>query len=459
MSEAKSFADKAVELLLRSLRTVFNERVVQAAERLIVQTRENLTGQEVLLEPTLVLNSDRKINTKSTLPWMLSNEEKAKMDFSSMDFASQNTLGVGSAESEDVDIEAMIGASKKALNFLQRQVRLQSTNINSFAKTKKDELEQVRKERAIEKDRFREEALLAKSLEEAAKESAEIPVVMVESIKEPEIIIPEKPVEIAKQIPSEPEVIQAPRSVEAHFANEPSKQAKPVKPAKEPKPQKPPKPPRVKREFNFPKPTLKFTGAGLGALLVVGIAATVFLVIDRQDSSREDMPLSETSIPAPTPSESSATVVDEDLLGSGSYDVSSITSDDFNNLSNLEKIAFATFFHTPNLSEDEILQVLAGLEKQFRSCLGRGVVRPTNCPIVEDRPNIRSIKWRWIQSVRPQFLQKDDGRIYVEVEYAATNSGFYQKGNRSVKFNDFDAGNKIALISLSNGKVSITWNP
>lgn len=454
MSEAKSFADKAVELLLRSLRTVFNERVVQAAERLIVQTRENLTGEEVLLEPTLVFKNDRKINTKSTLPWMLSNEEKAKMDFSSTDFASQNTLGVGSADSEDVDIEAMMDASKKALNFLQKQIRLQSTNINSFAKTKKDELEQVRKERAIEKDRLREEALLAKSLEEAAKKSVEIPVVMVESIKEPEIIIPEKPVEIAKQIPIVSEVIQAPRSVEAQFANEPSKQAKPVKPAKEPKP---PKPPRVKRKFHFPKPTLKFTGAALGALLVVGIAATVFLVIDRQNSSSEDMPLSETS--TPTPSESSATVVDEDLLGSGSYDVSSITSDDFNNFSNLEKIAFATFFYTPNLSEDEILEVLAALEKQFRSCLGRGEVRPTNCPIVEDRPNIRSIKWRWIQSVRPQFLQQDDGRIYVEVEYAATNSGLYQKGNRSVKFTDFDAGNKVALISLSNGKVSITWNP
>ena len=457
MSEAKSFADKAVELLLRSLRTVFNERVVQAVERLIVQTRENLTGEEVLLEPKLVFKSDRKINTKSTLPWMLSNEEKAKMNFSSIDFASQNTLGVGSAESEDVDIEAMVDASKKALNFLQKQIRVQSTKINSFAKTKKGELEQVRRERAIEKNRLREEALLAKSLEEETKKSAEIPVVMVESIKEPEIIIPEKPVEIAKQIPIEPEVIQAPRSVEAPLANEPSKQAKPAKPAKEPKPPKPPKPPRVKREFNFPKPTLKFTSAVLGALLVVGIAATVFLVIDRQNSSSEDMPLSETS--TPTPSESSATVVDEDLLGSGSYDVDSITSDDFNNLSNLEKIAFATFFYTPDLSEDEILQVLAALEKQFRSCLGRGEARPTNCPIVEDRPNIRSIKWRWTQSVRPQFLRQDDGRIYVEVEYAATNSGLYQKGNRSVKFTDFDGGNKVALISLSNGKVSITWNP
>ena len=108
MAEDKSFADKAVELLLRSLRTIFNERVVLAVETLIVQTRENFVGQEVLLESTTVVASDRKINTSSTLPWMLSNEEKAKMDFTSIDFASQNSLGVGSAESEDVDIEAMI---------------------------------------------------------------------------------------------------------------------------------------------------------------------------------------------------------------------------------------------------------------------------------------------------------------------------------------------------------------
>ena len=108
MAEDKSFADKAVERLLRSLRTIFNERVVLAVEKLIVQTRESFIGQEELLEPTVIVGSDREINTSSTLPWMLSNEEKVKMDFTSIDFASQNSLGVGSAESEDVDIEAMI---------------------------------------------------------------------------------------------------------------------------------------------------------------------------------------------------------------------------------------------------------------------------------------------------------------------------------------------------------------
>jgi hypothetical protein len=131
MAEAKSFADKAVDLLLRSLRTVFNERVVQAVEKLIVQTRESFIGQEEPLEPTLISTSDRKINTKSTLPWMLRNEEKAKLDFTSIDFTSKNTVGVGSAETEDVDIEAMVNASKKALNFLKKQVRVQSTNLNS----------------------------------------------------------------------------------------------------------------------------------------------------------------------------------------------------------------------------------------------------------------------------------------------------------------------------------------
>ena len=133
MAEAKSFADKAVELLLRSLRTVFNERVVLAVEKLIVETRENFIGEEAPVESHVILTSDRKINTKSTLPWMLSNEEKAKMDFTSIDFASQNALGVGSAESEDVDIEGMINASKQALNFLQKQARVQGTNLNSFA--------------------------------------------------------------------------------------------------------------------------------------------------------------------------------------------------------------------------------------------------------------------------------------------------------------------------------------
>lgn len=248
MAEAKSFADKAVELLLRSLRTVFNERVVLAVETLIVQTRESFIGQEELLESKAIFKSDRKINTSSTLPWMLSNEEKAKIDFSSVDFASQNSSGVGSAESEEVDIEAMINASKKALNFLRKQVRVQSTNLNSFAKTKKGELEQVRKERAIEKDRLHEEAALAKSLEEAAKKNVKIPVELVESIEEPEIIIPErpveiaievpiepeviipeKPVEIAIEVPIEPEVIQMPPSSKVRLANKPPKLPKPPK--------------------------------------------------------------------------------------------------------------------------------------------------------------------------------------------------------------------------------------
>jgi hypothetical protein len=222
MAEDKSFADTAVERLLRSLRTIFNERVVLAVEKLIVQTRESFIGQEELLEPTVIVASDREINTSSTLPWMLSNEEKVKMDFTSIDFASQNSLGVGSAESEDVDIEAMINTSKKALIFLREQVRVQSTNLNSFAKTKKDELELERKERAIEKDRLREEALLAKSLEEAAKKSEEIPVELVESVEEPEIIIPEKPVEIAIEVPIEPEVIQVALSSEVQLANKPT---------------------------------------------------------------------------------------------------------------------------------------------------------------------------------------------------------------------------------------------
>jgi hypothetical protein len=261
MAEAKSFADKAVELLLRSLRTVFNERVVLAVENLIVQTRESFIGQEVPPEPTLISTSDRKINSKSTLPWMLSNEEKVKVDFTSIEFASQNSLGVGSAESEDVDIEAMINASKKALNFLQKQAHVQGTNLNSFAKTKKDELEQIRKERAIEKERLREEALLAKSLEEF------------------EIIIPEKPVEIAIEVPIEPEVIQVPPDSEVQLASEPSQQAKPaesprvVEPPKPPKPPKNSKPPRVKRHYSAAEKRKA------GQLVVVAVIATAVLVL------------------------------------------------------------------------------------------------------------------------------------------------------------------------------------
>jgi hypothetical protein len=276
MAEAKSFADKAVDLLLRSLRTVFNERVVLAVEKLIVQTRENFIGQDVLLEPTVIFTGDRKINTKSTLPWMLSNEEKAKMGFASIDFASQNALGVGSAESEEVDIEAMINATKKALNFLQKQVRVQSASLNSFAKTKKGELEQVRKERAIEKERLREEALLAKSLEEAAKKSAEIPVELVDSIEVSEIIIPEKLVEIAKEVPTEPEISQVPPSIEAQFADEPSKQAKPAKPQRV---VEPPKPPKVKRTFS------DGDKRKVGLLVVVAVMATVLFALFPQIKS------------------------------------------------------------------------------------------------------------------------------------------------------------------------------
>jgi len=278
MAEAKSFADKAVDLLLRSLRTVFNERVVQAVEKLIVQTRENFIGQELLLEPTVIFTGDRKINTKSTLPWMLSNEEKAKMDFASIDFASQNALGVGSAESEDVDIEAMINASKKALNFLQKQVRVQSTSLNLFAKTKKDELQQARKERAIEKDRLREEALLAKSLEEAAKKSPEIPVELVDSIEEPEIIIPEKLVEIAIEVTTEPEISQVPPSIEATF-DEPSEQAKPAKPSRVVEPIKPPKPPKAKRTFSDGEKRR------VGLLVVVAVITTVLFALFPQIKS------------------------------------------------------------------------------------------------------------------------------------------------------------------------------
>jgi hypothetical protein len=289
MAEAKSFADKAVELLLRSLRTVFNERVVLAVEKLIVQTRESFIGQEVPLEPTLISTSDRKINTKSTLPWMLSNEEKAKMDFTSIDFASQNALDVGSAESEEVDIEAMVNASKKALNFLQKQARVQGTNLNSFAKTKKDELEQVRKERAIEKDRLREEALLAKSLEE------------------PEIIIPEKPVEIAIEVPIEPEVIQVPPASEVQLASEPSQQAKPAESPRVVKPPKPPKnskPPRVKRHYSAAEKRKA------GQLVVVAVIATALLVLLPQiksvfssDKSLNSTKSTKEATPTPTPTQ------------------------------------------------------------------------------------------------------------------------------------------------------------
>ena len=323
MAEAKSFADKAVELLLRSLRTVFNERVVLAVEKLIVETRENFIGEEAPVESHVILTSDRKINTKSTLPWMLSNEEKTKVDFTSIDFASQNTLGVGSAETEDVDIEAMINASKKAMNFLEKQVRVQSTNLNSLAKTKKDELEQVRKEKAIEKDRLREQALLAKSLEEAAKKSTEIPVELVESIEEPQIIIPVKPVEIALEVPTEPEVSQVPTTSEVQLTNEPSKQAKPAesprvvetpKPPKPLKPPKPPKPPKVKRTYSA------LQKRKVGQIVVVVVIATVVLTfwpqiksgfsfdkdLTSSNSAKEATPTPmttpvETSSPTPTP--------------------------------------------------------------------------------------------------------------------------------------------------------------
>ena len=286
MAEAKSFADKAVDLLLRSLRTVFNERVVQAVETLIVQTRENFIGQEEPLEPTLSSRSDKEINTKSTLPWMLSNKEKAKLDFNSIDFVSQNALGVGSAESEDVDIEAMVNASKKALNFLKKQVRVQSTNLNSLAKTKKDELKQVRKERAIEKDRLREEALLAKSLEV------------------PEIIIPQKPVEIAIEVPKEPEVMQVPHSSEIQLANEPSNKAKPAKSprvVKQPKPPKPPKPLKVKRTYSAAKKRKA------RQLVVVAVIATALVALLPQiksgfssDKSSNSSKLSKEATPTPT---------------------------------------------------------------------------------------------------------------------------------------------------------------
>jgi hypothetical protein len=320
MAEAKSFADKAIELLLRSLRTVFNERVVLAVEKLIVETRENFIGEEAPVESPVILTSDRKINTKSTLPWMLSNEEKSKVDFTSIDFASQNALGVGSAETEDVDIEAMINASKKALNFLEKQVRVQSASLNSFAKTKKGELEQERKVKAIEKDRLREQALLAKSLEEAAKKSTEIPVELLERIEEPEIIIPEKPVEIAIEVPTEPEVSQVPPSSQVQLANEPSKQTKPaesprvVETPKSPKSPKPPKPPKVKRTYSARQKRK------VGQLVVVVVIATVVLTfwpqiksgfsfdknLTSSNSAKEATPTPmttevETSSPTPTP--------------------------------------------------------------------------------------------------------------------------------------------------------------
>lgn len=457
MSEGKSFADKAVDVLLRSLRTVFNERVVSAAERLILQARESFAGQEVILEPSLQYVSDRNINVKTTLPWLLSNSEKAKIDFSSIDFASQNNLGVGTAESEDVDIEAMIDATKRALSFLQKQVRFQSANVISVARTKRDEINRARQERATEKVRVREENLLTKSLEEAEKKRVDSSVRPVEKIQESQISNTNQPVEFERDLPAEPQTIEVSQSFETPLEIEPPMEAKPVKPPKQPKPPKASRPPRVKREFKFPKPSVKSIRIALGALSITGIAVAVFLVIDRQNSSSDGVPQSETS--TTVSSTSDASTQDQDLLGDGSYDVGTITSDDFNRLSSSEKIAYATFFHTPDLSESEILLVLAGLEKQFRSCLGRGEARPTNCPIVEDRINVRSIKWKWIQSVRPQFVQRDDGRIYAEVEYAAANSGLYRKGNKNVKFNDFDAGNKVALISILNGKVSVTWNP
>jgi len=368
MAEAKSFADKAVELLLRSLRTVFNERVVLAVEKLIVQTRENFIGQEVPLEPTLIFTSDIKINTKSTLPWMLSNEEKVKVDFTSIEFASQNSLGVGSAESEDVDIEAMINASKKALNFLQKQAHVQGTNLSSFAKTKKDELEQVKKERAIEKDGLRKEALLAKSLEDAAKMSTEIPVELVESIEEPEIIISEKPVEIAIEVSIESEVIKVPPSSEVQLANEPSKQAKPAKSPRvveTPKPPKPPKPPKVKRTFSAGEKRKA------GILVVVAVIATALLVLSPQiksvfssdkslnstKSTKEATPTLtttqvETSSPTPTPIETpsvSPTPTKTKAVNSGVITDSARSAV----ITSLEKCALSTVYSPPGCPFEE----------------------------------------------------------------------------------------------------------
>jgi len=368
MAEAKSFADKAVELLLRSLRTVFNERVVLAVEKLIVQTRENFIGQQVPLEQPVIFTSDRKINTKSTLPWMLSNEEKTKVDFTSIDFASQNALGVSSAESEDVDIEAMINASKKAVNFLQKQVRVQSTNLNSFAKTKKDELEQVRKEKAIEKDRLREEALLAKSLEDAAKKSTEIPVELVESIEEPEIIISEKPVEIAIEVSIESEVIKVPPSSEVQLANEPSKQAKPAKSPRvveTPKPPKPPKPPKVKRSYSAAEKRK------VGLVVVVAVIATAVLALLPQiksgfssdkslnstKSTKEATPTPttiqvETSSPTPTPIKTlsaSPTPTKTKAVNSGVITDSARSAV----IASLEKCALSTVYSPPGCPFEE----------------------------------------------------------------------------------------------------------
>ena len=365
MAEAKSFADKAVELLLRSLRTIFNERVVLAVEKLIVQTRENFIGQQVPLEQPVIFTSDRKINTKSTLPWMLSNEEKTKVDFTSIDFASQNALGVSSAESEDVDIEAMINASKKAVNFLQKQVRVQSTNLNSFAKTKKDELEQVRKEKAIEKDRLREEALLAKSLEDAAKKSTEIPVELVESIEEPEIIISEKPVEIAIEVSIESEVIKVPPSSEVQLANEPSKQAKPAKSPRVVETPKPPKPPKVKRSYSAAEKRK------VGLVVVVAVIATAVLALLPQiksgfssdkslnstKSTKEATPTPttiqvETSSPTPTPIKTlsaSPTPTKTKAVNSGVITDSARSAV----IASLEKCALSTVYSPPGCPFEE----------------------------------------------------------------------------------------------------------
>jgi hypothetical protein len=284
---------------------------------------------------------------------MLSNEEKAKMDFTSIDFASQNTLGVGSAETEDVDIEAMVNASKKAMNFLQKQARVQSTNLNSFAKTKKDEIEQVRKERAIEKERLREEALLAKSLEE------------------PEIIIPEKPVEIAIEVPIEPEVIQVPPASEVQLASEPSQQTKPaesprvVKPPKPPKPPKNSKPPRVKRHYSAAEKRKA------RRLVVVAVIATALLILLPQiksvfnsdkslnsaKSTKEATPTPtttqvETSSPTPTPVKTPAaspTPTKTKAVNSGLITDSARSAV----IASLEKCALSTVYSPPGCPFEE----------------------------------------------------------------------------------------------------------
>lgn len=361
---------------------------------------------------------------RTTLPWMLTNAEKVKFGTATTSSTNLSEVTPSNETPVDVDWKKLGDQTVAALNIAAKVILNASRKARAVVKK---QLENLQGEKSSGTSAQSEgDSLTYTNYDEGF------------SFQDPKPPKPKKQTEVLQsevsRVEVKPEIAQS-KQYEPDIENIPA----PIKVKKEMKV----RPPKVKVK----RKSVNYRGAvrALIAFILLGtIGIGGFYAYPKLNPSKTSTTITSTQ-----------TSTTEEILPTTECPVK---SRDFSIESIGYKICYATRDFRPNLTDQQILQVINAIETSFKNCISQKVAAPVGCPIREtEYTKVQSIRWIQVQTTKPIFTSQDANFVYATVQYAASAKGVYLRNGKRTTFNYPEGNEKPVKVETKEGTFQVSW--